>query len=45
MKIIPCHCSGLKAVSEISKDMSGAFIRTVWESIMSFKDIIASENN
>ena len=23
--IIPCHCSGLKAISEISKDMSKAF--------------------
>jgi len=25
--IIPCHCSGLKAISEISKDMSKAFIQ------------------
>jgi 7,8-dihydropterin-6-yl-methyl-4-(beta-D-ribofuranosyl)aminobenzene 5'-phosphate synthase len=25
--IIPCHCSGLKAISEISKDMSNAFIQ------------------
>ena len=25
--IIPCHCSGLKAISEISRDMSNAFIR------------------
>jgi 7,8-dihydropterin-6-yl-methyl-4-(beta-D-ribofuranosyl)aminobenzene 5'-phosphate synthase len=25
--IIPCHCSGLKAISEISRDMSNAFIQ------------------
>src|SRR6476469_2553567 len=25
--IIPCHCTGLKAISEISKDMSKAFIQ------------------